>query len=112
MDWYGITVLCITSYGLIAAVAYVVDYWRLSRYSKKSEYWWLFMAWPLSTAALFGYVIFARLFGENIVRRLVGVFFWAALTLMVPWLHRLMRRSMKSGSLREKQIRNSPKGDA
>ena len=89
--------------GLATCVAFVVDYFLLSRGYNRSEYWWMIMCFPGSLGLLLAFIFVSRLLGDSLLRRLVGALLYTCLLIMVPWLHRLMRRSFREGRIREKE---------
>jgi uncharacterized membrane protein YfcA len=82
-------------FGLVWALVYIVDFLRLSRGYRKSEYWWLLLLFPGSLASLFAFIVVSRLLGDSLIRRIVGVVLYSGLVMILPWLHRLMRLSMR-----------------
>lgn len=88
--------------GLAACVAFLVDYYRLSRGFRRSEYWWMIICFPGSLGLLLAFIFVSRLLGDSVLRRIIGAVLYTCLIIMVPWLHRLMRRSFREGRLRAK----------
>lgn len=88
--------------GLANCIVFVLHYAWLSRGYKRSEYWWMVICFPGSLGLLLAFIFLSRLFGDSVIRRLIGAVLYTCLLIMVPWLHRLMYRSFREGRLRAK----------
>lgn len=97
MDWYRITTSILTGLGLVACIAFCTHYFIRTRGYRRSEYWYMLMAWPTSLGALLLYIFVARFIGQSLFRQVVGLVLYSSLLVMVPWLHRLMLKSMSKG---------------
>lgn len=99
--WYEWTTNTITVVGIVWSVVFIVDYWRLSRgLWIHNEYGRFFMAFPSVMFFLLTFVLFARNVDNIDIRRVVGIVLYAGLVVTLPWLHRLMRISMRRNSTR------------
>lgn len=105
--WYEWTVNTITVFGIVSAVLFIVDYWRMSQGMwVHNEYGRFFMAYPAVMFFLLSFVLGARNVDSVLVRQLVGVTLYSGLVLTLPWLHRLMRLSMRRNSSRSMPVRD------
>lgn len=106
MSWYGLATTIITGVGLLWGVIYLADYTRLSfrarRYGRKgwwqSEIGWVLFLFPAALTAIFGFIFISRLLGDSLLRRIIGLALYAGLVLMLPWKHRIMRKSQAKAS--------------
>jgi hypothetical protein len=106
MSWYAIAVVCITSVGFACGIGYAVDYTRLSlrarRFGRKgwwqSELGWVLFGFPTALTVLLGFILFSRLFGDSLHRRIIGLVIFTAVVLMIPWKWRIMRKSQHAAS--------------
>lgn len=100
-DWYGIAAVVITGVGFVCGVGYAIDYTRLSFRARRlgyrgwwqSELGWVLWGFPTALTAILGFVLFSRIFGDSIVRQIIGLVLWTIVMAMIPWKWRIMRKS-------------------
>lgn len=97
MSWYLIYTTVATALGAGACWAFCIDYYRLSRGFRRSEYWWIFMGFPASLGILLTFLLVARLVPNSFGRQLIGAILYTVLLAVIPMKHRLMRKSMTRG---------------
>lgn len=99
MTWYEWTVNGITVFGLVWAAVFIADYWRMSRGMWiRNEYGRFFMTFPTVMFFLLLFLLVSRTIDGVHVRRIIGIVLYSGLVLTLPWLHRLMRLSMRRES--------------
>lgn len=101
MSWYALATTIITGVGLAAGIGYATDFTRLSikarRYGHRgwwqSELGWVLFLFPTALTAIFAFIFLSRMFGDSLIRRIIGLALYSLLVLMLPWKWRIMRKS-------------------
>jgi uncharacterized membrane protein YsdA (DUF1294 family) len=99
VNWYQVVTLILTANNLVWSAVFCIDYHRLSGGAwRRTEYGMMLMLLAGSLGALMAFVFASRLFGDSLVRQIFGVVLYGALSLCLPWMHRLMRLSQRHAS--------------
>lgn len=111
-NWYGVTAVIITGIGFVCGVGYAVDYTRLSFRARQlgyrgwwqSELGWVLWGFPTALTAIMGFVLFSRIFGDSLIRQIIGLVLWSVVMGMIPWKWRIMRKSQAKVRSRESNM--------
>lgn len=102
--WYLVYATVMTGLAILACIAFVIDYFRITRGFRRSGLWWVFMGFPASLGILLAYLLIARFVPNSTVREIIAAGLFTAFVAVVPAQHRMMRKSMRDG---ERRIRAS-----
>lgn len=96
MNWYQITIACVTGVGFLSCVSFVSSYAIRSRMKwMRTEHGWFLMCIAGSLGSLFALACANQVLGNWPGRQVVSIIVLAALALMTFWLPRILWVSIK-----------------